>query len=268
MRTTRLQVGGDEVVVHDSAGPGRALVLLHGHWDAKLAFSRQLEGPLGKEFRVVAIDLPGEGAAAPAADPAATYSMPGLARAFTAAVDSIGLSDAVMAGWSLGGHILIEAIPLLNQASAFCLFGTPPLKFPPNMDEAFLPHAVMRLLFQERLTDDEFQEWAESISPSTSWPSGLVGAMKRADARKRSSILESIARVGYADECDILAQVGKPVAVLHGERDALVPKSYLASVPIPTLWRGTVQVIPDASHAAHWDSTADFDSLVATFLSE
>jgi hypothetical protein len=57
-------------------------VLIHGNSSSSRAFSRQLDGPMGKRFRLVAVDLPGHGASDDAKDPGA-YSLPGHARAIS-----------------------------------------------------------------------------------------------------------------------------------------------------------------------------------------
>jgi pimeloyl-ACP methyl ester carboxylesterase len=46
-------------------------VLIHGNSSSSRAFSRQLDGPMGKRFRLVAVDLPGHGASDDAKDPGA-----------------------------------------------------------------------------------------------------------------------------------------------------------------------------------------------------
>jgi pimeloyl-ACP methyl ester carboxylesterase len=39
-------------------------------------------------------------------------------------------------------------------------------------------------------------------------------------------------------------------------------------VPMPTLWRGAVQVIPGAGHTPHWETPEAFDALLAAFVNE
>jgi pimeloyl-ACP methyl ester carboxylesterase len=62
--------------------------MLHGNSSCKEAFDRQLNGALGDEFRLIAIDLPGHGASSDAADPNRTYSFPGYAEAAIAVLEA------------------------------------------------------------------------------------------------------------------------------------------------------------------------------------
>src|SRR3974390_1079981 len=102
METRLIDPPNGAIAVHESPGRGPSAVLIHGNSSSSRAFSRQLEGPLGERFRLVAVDLPGHGASDNARDPSA-YSLPGHARAVRAAADALGLKDARFVGWSLGG---------------------------------------------------------------------------------------------------------------------------------------------------------------------
>jgi len=43
---------------------------------------------------------------------------------------------------------------------------------------------------------------------------------------------------------------------------------YLQQLSIPSLWRGRVQLIPGAGHAAHQEATATFTELLDQFLAD
>ena len=43
----------------------------------------------------------------------------------------------------------------------------------------------------------------------------------------------------YQDEVEVVANLKKPLAIVHGEKDGLASLSYLKGVNIPTLWRAT-----------------------------
>jgi pimeloyl-ACP methyl ester carboxylesterase len=103
VKTHKLDTPNGAIAVRESEGLGPAVVLIHGNSSSSRAFSRQLDWPLGKRLRLVAIDLPGHGASDNARDTGA-YSLPGHARAVRAVVDALGLGDAWFVGWSLGSR--------------------------------------------------------------------------------------------------------------------------------------------------------------------
>src|ERR1700728_4330819 len=154
MKTRKIDAPNGAIAVHESAGQGPPVVLIHGNSSSSRAFSRQLDGRLGQVFRLIAIDLPGHGASDDAKDPSA-YSLPGHARAVRAVVDALGLEQALFIGWSLGGHVALEIAPDVKSARGFVIFGTPPLTSREGMGEAFLPNPAMRFAFQESIDRGE-----------------------------------------------------------------------------------------------------------------
>ena len=90
----------------------------------------------------------------------------------------------------------------------------------------------------------------------------------RTDGRARSNLGASIVPGGARDEVAVVRDLEVPLAVLHGEAEQLVNGGYFASVPMPTLWRGAVQVIPGAGHTPHWETPEAFDALLAAFVEE
>ena len=93
MKTRRIETPNGRIAAHESAGREPAAVLLHGNSPSSRAFSRQLDGPLGKRFRLVALDLPGHGVSDDARD-AALYALKSQAQTLKAAIDALGLADA------------------------------------------------------------------------------------------------------------------------------------------------------------------------------
>lgn len=266
IRTRILPIDGAGVAVHESPGRGSPLVLVHGHWSTRFVFAPLLEGPLGQQHRLIAIDLPGEGASDPPVDPIAAYSTPGFASVITSVARALELEKAVYAGWSLGGHLLIEAMPALGRARGFCIFGTPPLRYPPNFEEAFLPHPIVDVLFAPTIDDEACDAWADAVIPRSSplWAS-LRDHIRASDGSRRAQLGASIGTVGYRDEPSVLASLQQPLAVIHGEHDSLISLPYIAALRLPTLWRGAVQVVAGATHATQWTAPEALSDLLLAF---
>src|SRR5271163_4990788 len=102
VKTTMFPGPSGGIAVHESAGGGGPLVFIHGNSSSARAFSRQLEGPLGARWRILAIDLPGHGQSDDARDPAA-YLLPGQARTVIAGGGGLGVGGGVLGGGSGGG---------------------------------------------------------------------------------------------------------------------------------------------------------------------
>jgi len=270
MQSQTVQVNGQTIALPTTSGRGPAVLLIHGNSASGRSFLHQLNSPLGERCRLIALDLPGHGQYDNAPDPSSVYTLPGYAQIVVAVVNQLALEQVISVGWSLGGHIALEAEPLLPQVAGLLIFGTPPLAFPPAMAEAFLPHPAMGAAFKADLTDAEMDGYVQAFfQPGvTELPEAFRADVRRTDGRARATMAASIQPNGYRDEVAIVANLTKPLAVLQGEHEQLINLAYLQSLPMPTLWRKAVQVIPAAGHAPHWEQPEQFNRLLAEFVQE
>jgi pimeloyl-ACP methyl ester carboxylesterase len=256
-----------KIAWRQSAGTGPAIVLVHGNSASSQAFTRQLDGSLGRKHRVIAFDLPGHGESDNAADPAVTYNMRGYAGVLRDVVTHFDAGDAVFAGWSLGGHIVLEAAPDLPDAKGFVIFGTPPLGLPPAMDKAFLPHPAMAFTFAAEMNEEQASAYAAaSFRPgATDIPQDMIAGVLRTDGRARVQLLAPALR---RDQIEVAANLTQPLAVLHGAQEQLINGDYFKTLTMPTLWRGAVQVITGAGHIPQWEQPDKFNALLEAFVAD
>ena len=268
-RTILYHTPNGALAVHQSAGDGAPIVLLHSNSSSARAFSRQLEGSLGRRRRLIAIDLLGHGRSENASDPAA-YLLPGHAMALIAIVGNFGLEQAVFVGWSLGGHVLLEAAKDLPKARGFAIYGAPPVAIPPAMAEAFLPNPAMAAGFAAEITRQQAEAYVDSFfAPGfADVPPFFVEDALRTDGRARAQIAASLAPGVSRDEVQVVAHLSQPLAVLHGAKEQLVNGAYYGGLAMPTLWRGAVQRIDSAGHAPQWETPVAFDALIEAFAAD
>jgi pimeloyl-ACP methyl ester carboxylesterase len=157
-----ITVEAQQLAFGRSGGSGRAVVFVHGNSSSSRTWRQLLAGPFGQRYRCLALDLPGHGRSAPASDHTA-YSLPGYAAALTGFCRAAGAADAVIVGWSLGGHIAIEAAPHLPDAAGFLVYGTPPVATAAQMPEAFLPNPVLNVGFTAEVSRDDAEAYAFSF---------------------------------------------------------------------------------------------------------
>lgn len=254
-----------QIAIYQNNLDAPAIVLCHGNSTSSRIFQKQFAGELAQKFRLVAFDYPGHGRSANAANPQ-DYSLPGLADVLVEIVSQLKLENATFIGFSLGGHVVLEASSRLPQAKGFMIYGAPPVGKPPAMEQAFLPHPSMNVLFKGVLTPEE-AELLESASfiPGTPPPPQFVEDCLRADPQWRGSFGGSIMQGRYLDEIEIVHTLRRPLAVLQGQHEQLINLDYLRSLSMPTLWRGAVQVVPDTGHALHWEAPQAFAALAQAF---
>lgn len=269
MKTSTLQIGSQSIAVYESSGAGPAALLVHGNSASSRTFQHQLDGAVGQKFRLVAMDLPGHGQSAPAPDPQATYHLPGYAGVVAEVAGELGLTGAVFVGWSLGGHIVLEASDRLPQAAGYMIFGTPPLGFPPAMEAAFLPNPAMGAAFKPDLTPEEVAAFVSAfLKPGATAPDFMREDAERTDGQARLILGGSVGTGNYRDEVEIVANLSAPLAVLHGEHEQLVNGAYFSTLEMPTLWRRAVQIVAGAGHTPHWEQPDQFSALLEAFLLE
>lgn len=267
--TTSIEVNQRAVAYQTSNGTGRPIVFIHGNSSSKATWQEQLGGEVGSQHQCIAIDLPGHGDSEPAADPA-DYSLPGYAAVVAAVMDAERATDAVVVGWSLGGHIALEAVPALREVAGVAIFGTPPLGKPPAMERAFLPNPAMETTFSVEVDEPAARRYAESfVAPDATVDlDPIVHDILRTDGAARGGLAASVSEGRFADELEIAASMTVPLAIIHGTAEQLVSGEYLAAVSLPTLWRNAVQTIDGAGHAPHLETPDAFDQLLLDFVTD
>jgi pimeloyl-ACP methyl ester carboxylesterase len=264
-----LSIGSQRIAVYESAGQGPPVLLVHGNSSSSKVWQRTLNGELGEKYRMVAIDLPGHGASEDAteADRAAVYSIPGYATIISDVVSQLRLQKATFVGWSLGGHVVLEASPALTQAAGFMIFGTPPLPYPPGKD--FGGAFLTGLGFVKDWTAEQAREFvAALVAPGAATADFFLTDALRTDGYARSSLAASVGLIGYADEMKITRAMSRPLAVLGGAQDQVASLSYVktAAAAIPQLWMDRVMVIDGTGHALQWEQPARFNALLDSFV--
>ncbi len=269
MDQTTITVEGQPVAYLRSEGSGRAVILVHGNSSSSETWRPLLAGPFGQRHRCLALDLPGHGRSAPAAGHAA-YSLPGYATTLAGFCRQLDAADAVIVGWSLGGHIAIEAAPHLPDAAGFLVYGTPPVATAAQMPAAFLPNPVLNVGFTAEVSRDDAVAYAASfLAPGSALPlDGFVTDILRTDGAAREALFTSVGEGRFADEIEIVASLQRPLAMLQGELEQLISLDYLRRLSIPSLWRGAVQIVPGAGHAPHYEAPEEFTGLLEQFAAD
>jgi pimeloyl-ACP methyl ester carboxylesterase len=270
----RVEIAGQEVAYLDSPGEqaapdGPAVIFVHGNSSSARTWLPVLTSGFGQRFRCLALDLPGHGQSAPASNPA-DYSLPGYAAVLTGFARTLGVADAVVVGWSLGGQIALETAPLLPDASGFVIFGAPPVASAAQLPEAFLPNPAMNVGFNADVSGAEAAAYAAAFTAPGSAldTSDFVPDILATDGAARTGLLASIGEGRFADEVAIVAELRQPLAILQGAGEQLVNLDYLRKLSIPTLWRGEVQLIPGAGHAPHQETPQQFAALLTDFIGD
>jgi pimeloyl-ACP methyl ester carboxylesterase len=243
---------------------GPAVLFIHGVSQSAAAWRRQLESPLLKDFRMVAIDIRGHGRSD---KPAGGYDNPKTwADDVNAVIQSLGLRGCVLVGWSYAGFIIgdyvrfygqhdVSAINFvgvatrINEQSAPDVLGGGFLSLFPGLFSSDVGESVATLEAFARLCTSREMEPDELYL--TVGYNALVPPTVRA---------QMFARDINNDEA--LAELSVPVLVTQGEQDRIVH---------PHVARGLVEMIPparmsmyaEAGHAVFLDDAERFNTELA-----
>jgi len=197
---------------------------------------------LAERFRVVAWDLPGHGASAPARDP---FTVADLADVIAGAIEQYGADRALYAGVSLAGGVGLELLqrhPSLIAKAAIIASGA--MLGPPEswQDRA----ALVRAQSTSAIIIASAQRWFApgSMEREPDLSGRLLHALQDADDESYALCCEALA--GY-DVRDRLAEIETPVLALWGEHDAVAPEAKSAEIA-SGVSDGRLARIDDAGH--------------------
>lgn len=255
------------IAVRSSGSSGPAILLVHGNSCSSRCFDLQLASPLADRFRLFAIDLPGHGDSSRATKPDETYTLPGYAAAIVAAAAELGVADAVVVGWSMGAYAVVEAIGQLPRARGFLVFGGPPIASNADLPRVLTSAPEVAAGFREESTDAEVRALVTMFfRPGFEIPQQFIDDFRRTDKRARSALGASVARNQLKNGVRTVAEMHRPLAVVHGAHEAIALRGGLETLSMPTLWRGQVQDVAGAGHAVQWDTPEVFNDLLRDFV--
>ncbi|KAF2488399.1 alpha/beta-hydrolase, partial [Lophium mytilinum] len=256
------------------------LLLIHGNSTSSQIFRPVFDAPqITTRYRVIALDLPGHGASSNAEDPDTSYTQAAYAAAATQLLQYLRISYVVVLGWSLGGHVAIEMMPLLAPSSTattpettllgIMITGTPPclgldqiclgFKFP--SDPTRLPPG------REVLTETEIDDFAHATAvPYEPW---MRHAVKRADGRTRKVMFGAFVQGrGLDQRKEVETNTAVTVAVVNGGAEPFVHLDYLDEIKWANLWKGECVRLEGLHHAPFWEAPDAFMPYLESFLED
>jgi 3-oxoadipate enol-lactonase len=252
------------VMAYEATGSGRPLLLLHGYPLSRRIWQPQFEGLLDAAW-MVAPDLRGHGDSEASEG---AYAMSQLADDAAALLEELGITQpVVVGGLSMGGYAALAyyrqypekvagLILAATRAGADSAEGraarekaaaTAREKGAAAIAEAMLPKMVSPRTYEG---NPDLVRRVRTIMEGTSVP-GIVGALMGMRDRP--------------DSTDLLDQIDRPVLIVHGMDDQLIPPSE-AEAMHGRLQRSRLELVPGAGHLVNMEQPASFNAAVRIFL--
>jgi pimeloyl-ACP methyl ester carboxylesterase len=261
MKTKMLSTNGTRMNVVE-AGKGRPLVFLHGlGWDHEmwLPFMTEFSG----RYRVIAGDTRGHGSSD---KPPGPYSIQMFSDDWHGALQSLGVKDACIIGFSQGGMIAqMLAVQHPEDVGALLLACTTCRSSPDakqiledRIREARSngAEAAARLAAKSVFSPAFIAAHPERLETFVSWRAAM----------DQAAIAEATRAAYGFDVASALRSIDVPVKVVYGECDQLT-KPQLVKNLAEALPEGTELVgVPEAGHMVPIEQPRRFEEIVSTFL--
>jgi pimeloyl-ACP methyl ester carboxylesterase len=252
----------NENVTFSDTGKGRTVVLLHGFLGSHKIWEKTVK-ELSTSYRVIAIDLPGQGAT-----PSFGYahSMELMAKCVKGVMDHLRLKKYVMVAHSMGGYLALAFADLFpDNLKGLCLFHSTAYPDSPEKkaDRLRAVSAVKanRNIFTRNTIKSLFAAknlkylkaeiaFATGIAKATS-KRGIVAALYGMKDRPGRDI--------------ILGLVEYPIMMVIGEYDNVLPPEQLLE-QAKTIKNGTVLYLEHDGHFGFLESPAECHKALRKFL--
>lgn len=267
---------GAEVAYVDEGQGGQVIILVHGLGSYLAAWKKNIPA-LSKDFRVIALDLPGYGRSSKGPYDA---SLEFFANSVLELADSLGIEEFVMGGHSMGGQIsLVAALQhpdrvkklLLVAPAGFETFHDGQKEWfrsvaTPTLTKAAQPKTIQQNIainFYHMPEDAEFMI-RDRIAMRTA-----------ADFDGYAYIIaESIKAMVDRPVYDYLDQVQQPTLIFFGEADQLIPNRFLTGGSTEAIAEqghekipnSKLYMVPEAGHFMQFEQSEFFNEKVREFL--
>jgi non-heme chloroperoxidase len=218
--------GGAGVTLHvEETGnhEGRPVLFIHGLSQCRLAWDRQLRSGLGRDLRLVAMDLRGHGLSEKPRD---AYGDPvAWAADIHAVVTALGLERPILCGWSYGGVVIADylrthgeqAVGGIVLVGAISRLGEPVMPFLGEDFLATLPGLFSTDVETSTMALETFLRLTTRADPTPEDHYRALGYNSAVPPHVRQAMLSRA-----LSHDDLLERLTIPVLITHGLDDEIV----------------------------------------------
>jgi len=274
--TKKVKLDSGEEVAYFDEGEGQPIIFIHGLGSYAPAWKNNIEG-LQKNFRCIALDLPGYGKSSKGKYEASMTYYANIIKDF---MQALGLETAVLAGHSMGGQIAMTAA----------------LSYPEMVDRLILVapagfevfHKGEKEWFREALTPTSVKLTpVDQIKTNIAWnfydmPQEAEFMITDRIAMRQAEEFDAYCYI--IPECvkgmvnqpvfDYLPQIEQPTLVFFGHQDNLIPNRFLNGGDTEDIGRQGVERLPNArlrmigqaGHFVHFERAEVVNEEIRAFL--
>lgn len=245
---------------YDVRGEGRPLLLIHGAW-ASHKWWRWQAPELSRYYQVLSLDVRGHGQSSPLQR---AYSVDGFTRDLEIFLQKVGIEEAALVGWSMGGMISMQyCLNHPSKVKALVLIATRGHRNP------YFKLKVLFQLLQARLSlmmnftsprkydrtahrfpdenrDRLKREVSNMLSPTA--PKQVFDwVMAELTNNPRENYLEVARSIWNWEAGDELTRINVPTLIMAGEKDSWIP-SLFSNRLHSTIPNSRLVIVENAGH--------------------
>jgi pimeloyl-ACP methyl ester carboxylesterase len=208
--------------------------------------------------------------------------MRGYAGVAVQVLQHLNIEDVVVLGWSLGGHVGIEMLELVNQpqtiASAkkikikgLVLTGTPPALGAEQVAAGFTMGGGLGQAGRKDWTDEEAEAFARNSAAAgreECFEAWMLEDARNTDGRARMVMGERFVGGKGVDQVRVVETTEVPIAVVNGAQEQFVNMDYLDTIKWGNLWRGECVRLEGLHHAPFWEDPQRYEQVLVEFLQD
>ena len=258
-------------IYYEDHGNVRPILLVHG-WLCSSRFWQKNVPELANEFRVVAIDLRGHGNSSKILT---GHTIRNYAHDVRQVIEHLGLEDAVLVGWSLGGPVVLSYFRQYahdSRLKALGLVDSCPFPFSPavwnnhvfrnyNYDRMHLTFAVYNA--DPRKFAADFRDRIFKHTHSAAETDWVIGEMMKTPAWIAEAIYSDFV---MSDLARTLPAVPIPVVVFAGDSGVFPNGIAMGKALAGMAQRGTFIPFQDAGHMLFYEQPQKFNAALAGFI--
>jgi pimeloyl-ACP methyl ester carboxylesterase len=264
--------GGAGTRIHliEAGNPdGTPILFLHGFSQNALAWGRQLSSELGRDHRLIAMDLRGHGDSDRPLDGYGDSKL--WADDVAGAIRELGLERLIMCGWSYGPLVILDYIRHYGEdgiAGIHFIAGVTSL----GNEDALAVVAPEFLALFPGFCSSDVEESVRSLEALLELcfvhevPAAELLQMLGWNVSVPPFVRQALFARTLSND-DVLVRLRTPVLLTHGAEDRIVRRGVVdqirAKVP-----HAQVHIIDDAGHAPFYDAAAAFNTRLAAFADE
>jgi pimeloyl-ACP methyl ester carboxylesterase len=262
-----LNIKSSKIYYHQKGDSNKTIVFLHGNSLSSNLFKFQFEDEnLSNKYRLIRFDFPGFGRSEHDAEQK-TYSFSGFAEILSELYKQLDITNSVLVGNSMGGHIIFEALEYMKGVKGIFINGAPPISIPPASD-IFLPNPAIPIFYKNEKTNEELDVLVKAMVNDPKFEKDVKAELKKVDPNFMKEWVKNMQVKIPKDEVEIVKNTNIPIAVVHGVNDRFLNLEYLKKVPFNNLWRDKICEIQEAGHLPFLEKAKEYNKYLIDFCTQ